>query len=239
MFALVMLGIFISGFYYGSQCHSTKLGFSRLAGHRLYFTIARYGIQFFLSATLLIAVMSREVWNELQHILVFYTKGAFKLSAADVYACVSVILTLCLCWIYTFLKNVFTKDIKRYKSVQKEASFLERVFIKAIKEYKPICLSMENSKVYVGFVIHRDNPLEDHIGESFVAILPLISGYRDPEDQRIKFTTGYSFIYDQLDSNSAFESVKKEDFIVVLPINKINSVNLFDMNAYNAFSAKK
>ncbi len=80
------------------------------------------------------------------------------------------------------------------------------------------------AKFYVGYILRSPNldPTDRHI-----VILPLASGYGHPENLRFTFTTNYLPAYKtgRLDEN---------DFLIVLPISSIKSVNMFDQAVYDS-----
>ena len=69
-------------------------------------------------------------------------------------------------------------------------------------------------------------------------ILPLISGYRDKDNGRIYLTTDYKSVY-QASAAIGQTKVDPNNFVVVLPISKVQSLNLFDFEAYALFPTNK
>jgi hypothetical protein len=86
---------------------------------------------------------------------------------------------------------------------------------------KPVSLTLENRKVYVGFVqaVPSLNPERAHVW-----LLPILSGYRRADDLTLQFTTDYV---------SAIEQVSEaRDLLKVIPISSIKTANLFDVGLY-------
>ena len=72
----------------------------------------------------------------------------------------------------------------------------------------------------------RVPPLDPRRIEDYaVRLLPIRSGYRDEKTLDLHFTTSYSRIYEQIRKGQMGESV--EDFLIVLPVKNIVSVNLY------------
>ena len=87
---------------------------------------------------------------------------------------------------------------------------------------------MENGKVYVGV------PRESGVavtGESDIAVVPLISGYRDEGMKTINVTTHYAKTLNEL-TTDAENKLSFDDFQVILPMSEVKSARLFDPLAY-------
>ena len=85
-------------------------------------------------------------------------------------------------------------------------------------------------------------------GESDIALIPLASGYREPDTQKLKITTYYAEVIDEwLDeleesrewSQELEESEERlddlKDFRIVIPMSEIVSARLFDLDVYERF----
>ncbi len=95
----------------------------------------------------------------------------------------------------------------------------------------PVSLTLGHGKVYVGYVTGSIEPGEKR---EMLRVLPLVSGYREGAEMKLKFTTWYISIYQQINSQN-LAHLRPELFEIVLPLSEVKSVNLFDINAYNAF----
>jgi hypothetical protein len=100
----------------------------------------------------------------------------------------------------------------------------------------PVSLTMKNRKVYVGLVMVPPG-LEE---PSYVKLLPTLSGYRDEQTLQLTFTTPYEHVYEDLEKRqSANEeiSIEIESFVIVLPLENVDSANQFDDDAYTRYFA--
>lgn len=88
----------------------------------------------------------------------------------------------------------------------------------------PVMLTLASKKVYVGFSLEAN---ASRGKREWVRIEPLISGYRDT-DQKFVDTTDYSWLH-AIDSP---QSVRREDFDIIVPASEIVSVHAFDLNIY-------
>ncbi len=95
--------------------------------------------------------------------------------------------------------------------------------VEAFAERKEIMVSMEDRKVYVGYISSLGAPTEvAGIGQE-IQLLPSVSGYRDKDDLKVVYTTEYS------SSSVIFPIVFKQQNII--------SVTLFSQPLRAAFQA--
>lgn len=110
---------------------------------------------------------------------------------------------------------------------------LEMLLERALRETRQVSVSVKSCKVYVGFVISNFDPAFDR---RFVRILPMSSGYRDPETLEVALTTDYARVYQHMmQQNNAFLVSGVEDFEIVIPVAEISSANLFNPAAFATF----
>ncbi|TAM57520.1 MAG: hypothetical protein EPN49_14785 [Rhodanobacter sp.] len=88
----------------------------------------------------------------------------------------------------------------------------------------PVMLTLASKKVYVGFSLEAN---ASRGKRDWVRIEPLISGYRD-NNQEFVFTTDYSWLH----TNGSQESLRREDFDIIVPASDIASAHAFDLNIY-------
>lgn len=79
-------------------------------------------------------------------------------------------------------------------------------------------LTLDNRKTYVGFVVEAPNLQSADV---YVQILPLLSGYRDPSDLRLRFTYNYSQVYGDGKANP-------QDFVIILRAENIRTAGFYD-----------
>lgn len=108
----------------------------------------------------------------------------------------------------------------------------EKLIVTAATRPMPLAITIESRKIYVGFVLETSSP---RFSRKAITILPLMSGYRD-EGSRVTFTTFYQPIYDVVkDDTHHLRHLSIDDFRVVLPVDRIITSNLFDLEAYEEF----
>jgi hypothetical protein len=92
-----------------------------------------------------------------------------------------------------FVANVFFhKKAAQDWAIHHYGSNLLRLLHTATKYEMLVSVTLDNRKVYVGFVITAPNLQST---DQYVQLLPVLSGYRDGNDLRLKFTTNYAQVY--------------------------------------------
>lgn len=125
---------------------------------------------------------------------------------------------------------VFSNRRALSTAMRRHGSELHRILYTALDEERQVSITMDSKKVYIGYVYGAPK-LEPH--DSFVAILPLLSGYRSPETMDLKLTQNYLAVY------AKDPTLRKADFVVVLPLAQIRSASFFEQSAYTRFEIEK
>ncbi|HEU0079778.1 MAG TPA: hypothetical protein VFQ76_19185 [Longimicrobiaceae bacterium] len=121
--------------------------------------------------------------------------------------------------------------------IEETGDYLETLLVRAIRRTKPVSVTLKSGKTYIGFVVGNIDPSFDR---RFVSLLPLQSGYRNGEHQLV-INTDYARVYERINDEGRTEPELDElmrDFIIVLPVGEIQSVNLFDRDAYRLFDER-
>jgi hypothetical protein len=113
-----------------------------------------------------------------------------------------------------------TRAIERYGTEQ------EKLLFKAMQDSSLVSVTLESRKVYIGWPVY--SPDLRHETNDF-RLLPALSGYRKEDDLSLDFTTQYLDIYDHIESE-VIEGVRAKDFEIVLPLEKVVSVNRFELD---------
>lgn len=100
------------------------------------------------------------------------------------------------CWRPLNLRHKRTDAIDSV--IEEDNSPLELLLKKAQDEGKTVAVTLKNSKVYIGFVIHTFNPA---LPTKYIQLLPTKSGYRDDKNRWFRFTTFYSKALDKIESD--------------------------------------
>ena len=113
-------------------------------------------------------------------------------------------------------------------------SELERLYFDAFKSRKLIQLNLENGKCYVGWLKELPEPSR----LSHVRLTPVLSGYRD-EQQQLKLTTQYYSVYSKLIREGQLSQVDSLDLYIILESSRIVSARWFDIDIYDKFNVEK
>jgi len=107
-----------------------------------------------------------------------------------------------------------------------------------MRDTRPVLLTIKSGKVYVGSVTANFNPAYE---VQSIEIMPILSGYRDPKDQTVTFTTDYFSLLTQIhDQDPNVTDQDRLDLGTVIPVDEIRSVGIFSLPAYKRhFSANK
>lgn len=246
LFALPLVG----GLIFCTRCNLTRWRVAREDGHRLYFRAVLFGsllfatvagARIYLESTFPILIrMEGPVVAALMP-MVAVKDGAAAANVADL--AITCFVSMLVAYPLALLSNlVFWRGPWLRRAIQKNP--FEAALLDATKRPFPVMLTMNDGKVYVGYLLEGFNPGEDR---KFLSMLPLMSGYRTEGTHKITFTTFYDDVYggEPLDPAHADESLPGElshlnpnDFIVWLPVDKMASYRLFDASAYKAFQIR-
>jgi len=242
LFALPLVG----GLIFSSAWNCTRWRVCREEGHRLYFRAVLFGA--FLFA--IVAAIRPQLENHLpgyaalETVIKDFIKPMAKdRSAEDAVADLTVICFLAMLtgWPLAWLLNLgFRKDYWLRRAINEDE--LEGFLLDAADREFPIAVTMDDRKVYVGYIVEGFDPA---IGRKCILLLPLMSGYRHQETHKVEFTTFYTELYGAEYSAgptnqdkalpAPLDHLRAEDFITVLPADRIASCRLFDGRAYLEF----
>ncbi len=239
--ALLLILPVIGGYFFASRWNFTKFRCAREDGHRLYFRAALYGTFLFFAAYLLrIALLNfSTVYSGLETKLAEHLGPLLKQPDAKNAALntssvlITAIYALLLGLISWFPLNLVFWTDPFLKRAVRDNDF-ERLIHTTARRGMPLSVTMENQKAYVGFVVKTIDPTQTR---KMLGILPLMSGYRR-NDGRLRFTTYYTDIYKKIEGGNKkhLAHLSVDDFEIVLPVDKIQSANMFDIVAYEEFS---
>jgi hypothetical protein len=239
--ALLLILPVIGGYYFTSNWNYTRFRSAREEGHRLYFRAVLYGTFLFVGAyvvrVLLIKYCSAYTAFEatLGGALAPLLKPDEDPSAQRIGIVITSFYALLIgIGMWKPLNLLFREDRFLERAVRNND--FERLIYTAVEKDAPLSVTVENQKVYVGFVVKTTNPAQDR---KTLGILPIMSGYRR-EDGRVQFTTFYSDVYEEIErgKQGRLAHLTPEDFEVVLPVDRILSANMFDIVAYEEFGRR-
>jgi len=157
-----------------------------------------------------------------------------------------------LAWIPLNRLGGLTREDQINRAIEEDADPLEMMLKRSKDEGLAVAITMVNEKVYIGQVVHIFNPATP---TNNIGLLPLQSGYRDPDTKQMHLTVDYAVtmqkIRNELDCVDArireleaqngndpeLELAKKKFqtlehtigmFSLVIPVRQIASAHIFD-----------
>jgi hypothetical protein len=243
----------IGGFIFSKCCVVTRFACAREEGHRLYFRAGFYAVFLFGVAVLLRDYLlgHSELYlrfeGTIERIVTPFLEDSnhayqIPLSLVCIYAMV-------LGWPVAKLLNL---PLRKTYFLEKALADnpIEGLLYWSVVNEKPVAVTMDNRKVYIGYIVETPDPEKE---TKAISILPLASGYRTKESSKLVITTDYESVYrqaedDQVDASADGEIVEEDledeieegepdpdDFVVILPVNRVHSLNLFDFTVYAKF----
>lgn len=111
-----------------------------------------------------------------------------------------------------------------YRAVKNHGNNALRLIHTAQAEERQVMITLKSRKVYIGAVISAPNLAPT---DSFVSLIPFLSGYRDATTLELKLTTNYMG-----------READLSNFEVVVPIAEISTLAYFDHTLYEKFDVE-
>ena len=136
--------------------------------------------------------------------------------------------------------NKYTDEEKLARTlVEQDGNMLEWTAQEAMGRGSLLELTLQSGKTYIGFVLDRWAVSGEN---ACVALVPVLSGYRDKETHELVITTNYASILREIGASvdddsteSSFPHLSVKDLQIVLPSREIASARLFDMGVHDHF----
>jgi hypothetical protein len=219
---LFLLGL-VAGFNFIKEWEVTRYQLAREDGHKLYFRAAFWGLAVSISTAALIltfAYLGTSIYhNQLSH----------PFDAPTELVLLTLIVSPITAYAFAKVLNRFVNKLEHYYDALKENEF-EYMLVTAMTTEFMVMITMEDSKIYVGWVYQVSDPAKAE--RKYFSIIPVMTGFRN-ERREVEFTTYYNELY-QL-TNDALAHLDINHFAVVLPVHRLVSCRLFDADAYSRF----
>jgi hypothetical protein len=234
--AFALLLPLIAGYLYIRDSTVLRYKAAREDGHRLYFRIAFYGtVLFCVSLAMMslgyVLVRHYEWFERCWALLLAGVKPLMKVqdqAAGQLALFLICLFSVALGWASPRIINrLMKRTIERALFDAVADNDLEKLLVEALHGVKTISVTLSSNKIYVGAVLTTPEPRSDRRS---IAMLPYMSGYRR-DDGKVMFTTFYDQVY------ATAEEGNKDEFRLVVPLEKIVTVSFFDVAVYARFNA--
>lgn len=223
---LFLLGL-VAGFNFIKEWEATRYQLAREDGHKLYFRSAFWGLFVTGVTASLIAFLSAISIKTCGNQICAYFASPFE-SLSEL-VIVALLVAPFAAYVLAKLFNIFTNDLEYYLDALDGNEF-EGLLVNAMTRDLMVMLTMDDNKVYVGWVYKVSDPAKEE--RKYFSLIPVITGFRN-ESRKVEFTTFYDQLYQQ--TNSELSHLNVEDFATVLPAHRVISCRLFDAAAYAKF----
>lgn len=222
----------VGGFVFIKEWEGTRYILPREDGHKLYFRSAYCGlfvcIAAFFSLALIVYVAAIIPWR-FSSSFADYSGNLFDLRLVFMTLLASPVLG----YVFARFLNIFTDELNYYYTALQDNEF-EYLLVKAMSSDLMVMVTMEDEKVYVGWVYKVSDPAKAE--RKYFSLIPVMSGCR-AEKRKVEFTTFYDEVYRRTDDELGHLDV--EHFAVVLPAQRMLSARLFDPEAYDSFQEQE
>jgi hypothetical protein len=120
-------------------------------------------------------------------------------------------------------------------AIESSGNYLHQLLHRAVLKNIPILITLASRKVYVGYLTESPNLMPEN---QHLALLPVLSGYRDKDSLKIVF----DLVYPDPGSFKE-EDVKGKDFdpedllLMTVPLSEVKSVSFYHRDQQGRFSA--
>ena len=201
----------MAGYWFLRVCHLTRRAFLSTTGYEFFFAAATAG-GLLLSVARILALGAEWIaeatgfgWFGWERFAPFEYSG-------------TLVLTVVLGLVAAVVVNVcISDDEAAARWAEKHESRFGWILRKSLEERLLVEVSTTSRKAYIGYVRTAAEWERD------VALLPFLSGYRDPTTGRLRITTNYSQLPPQW----------LENYAVTIAMKEVVSISRFDPKVYN------
>ena len=241
--ALLLINL-TGGYYFARVCPPSAYYAAREIGHNIYFRSVFYAA-FLTFCALIVAMTCYFQWgshlpslsaraanstNIFNLLKLLFANESFRYCVYALALILGVLLSgvvRLIVWAIPPFEKYMTQRALRHDE-------FEVLVFKSVNEQHPMLVTLSSGKVYVGWAVKAPHPKS---ARRFLTLLPLLSGFRAPTQQRVEFTTNYWKILDSIENGSDPEIcyMRTSDLEVVIPTEQIISAHLFDLAVYDKF----
>jgi hypothetical protein len=213
----VLLLPLLGGYIFLTLCNRTQFETKRHSGERLVFHAAIVGVFLLAGSFLVVGAISAAcpALARWWHAVVPFAYSGVAFGAFS------------LGWILPGIVNFacFPRDSQIRRAIREAGDDLEMLLLETMDREVSVLVTLSSAKVYIGRVTRSVDPSQER---RYVSLLPMLSGYRNSEDQEFIPTNDYLSLYeDVISGRVAGLNVGADEFQVVIPVSEIVSVSPF------------
>lgn len=238
--------ILVSGYLFSVNALPVRYKFKRSEGWGSYFFVAAWGLLFFAIGWVLCSVINCTGFPaRLAFILGMDRETAMSVipftddSKVDRNRDLQIVTWAFISFALAFLSGLgvrwwFAKAPRQIAALINAARInpIEEIAIEASATMFPLFITLKSKKVYAGWV---RKPALEHGEMEYISLIPLLSGHRSAETQKVTFTVNYNEFYTKNGVYDGVSRVTLEKFRVVIPVREIDNISLFDFETYQKF----
>ena len=237
-FGLLFLPL-LGGYQFLTLCNWTRFDVHRQSGYHLLFRSASVGLLLLVFARVL-ALLLNDVVQSWPYVVEDWQR----------FAPFPYVGTVALAYLlgrhgYRVINVFYSESRGAIRAADRAGNSLELLFIEAMNADSTVELTLQSGKAYVGWIL---NVKVEEVERKFVEMLPLASGFRTQETNKLEFTTNYApVLLDHPDPAKPLldhsdpakpllaDLVTTYDLRVVIPVTEVRSARPFDLETYLKF----
>ena len=213
----------VSGYWFLTHLYFTSYGVVRESGYHVFFR----------------AVIAGAILAFIAHTAIFFLTpcvppevSTFWKTFIPIRNSGAIMLTAVLGFVLPIVGNkLYSKEKAAKRAADISGDLIELLIAESIEHQRLIEISLKNGKSYIGFALVSGITRQ---GESDIALIPMVSGYRNKDTHELEITTNYApVVQESLDDYSS--ELVYEDFRIVIPMPEILSARIFHPEAYERF----
>lgn len=216
----------VSGYYLLTKLNHFKYRQQRLERQRLVFDSVLLGVASFIMTYIL-----RLVIESVAPSLIAVIYNLFPLHIPLLGTSFSCLFLVVIFVYFGNLLPFLSKEKCVKRAIKKVGNELELLLLSSVKEQRLLQFTLNNGKTYVGWVKELSAPRTN----SFIRIIPAISGFRD-DKMNVVYNTHYLKVYSEYIAEGQTLNLKDLRTDLIIFEDKIVSVSYFDLEMYEKFN---
>ncbi|MFL6194641.1 MAG: hypothetical protein ACJ75H_10760 [Thermoanaerobaculia bacterium] len=105
-------------------------------------------------------------------------------------------------------------------AIRNSGTYLHQLLHKSVLQQVPVLITLQNRKVYVGYVAESPNLKPEN---QYLWLLPALSGHRDDKTLKVEFDA----VYPNPEDLPADLGIEEEDLLLTIPLSEVKSATLY------------